>query len=92
VTVCDRGKGGPRACDITLFFIHFFIQLKPKIESDAFCCNGCILTEGGMDKTHPGQNLPDKTPLDKNTCKLRQIPCNDICMYVLLKIGGFRDV
>src|SRR6218665_2595822 len=30
-----------------------------------FCCNRCILTEGGMDKNHPGQNLPDKRPHDK---------------------------
>jgi len=25
-----------------------------------------ILTEGGTDKNHPGQSLPDKRPLDKN--------------------------
>src|SRR6218665_266947 len=25
-----------------------------------FCCNRRILTEGGTDKNHPGQNLPDK--------------------------------
>ena len=31
-----------------------------------FWCNRCILTEGGMDKNHPRQNLPDKRPPDKN--------------------------
>jgi len=31
-----------------------------------FCCNRCILTEGGLtDKNHHGQNLPDKRPLAK---------------------------
>jgi len=25
-----------------------------------FSCNRCILTEGGMDKNHPEQNLQDK--------------------------------
>jgi len=42
--------------------------MKPEIESDAclsFCCNGCILTEGGTDKNHPGQNHPDKKPGQK---------------------------
>ena len=31
VTVCDRGRGGPRASDVKL--LKFFIHIKPKIES-----------------------------------------------------------
>jgi len=32
-----------------------------------FCCNRCILTEGGTDKNHPVQDLPDKGPSDKTS-------------------------
>jgi len=31
----------------------------------AFCCNRCILTEGGTDQNHPRQNLLGKIPPDK---------------------------
>src|SRR6218665_3743839 len=31
----------------------------------AFCCNRCILTEGGTDKSHHRLNRPDKRLLDK---------------------------
>src|SRR6218665_1361003 len=30
-----------------------------------FCCNRCILTEGGTDKNHPGQTFQTKDPLTK---------------------------
>src|SRR6218665_2427541 len=35
VTVRDRGREGPRACDVTLLKI-FILHIKPEIESDAF--------------------------------------------------------
>src|SRR6218665_3057984 len=62
-----------------------------------FCCNRCILTEGGMDKNHPGLNLPDKRPSDKTPGKnpLEQLRENlykgllsGIFLLGLLKIGG----
>src|SRR6218665_1833721 len=31
-----------------------------------FCCNRCILAEGGTDKNHPGENLPVKGPPDES--------------------------
>src|SRR6218665_116676 len=40
----------------------------------AFCCSRCILTEGGKDKSHPGENHPDKRPL---TNSLDKIPANN---------------
>ena len=46
-----------------------------------FCCNRCILTEGGTDKNHPGQSLPDKRPpdkpLDKTPANNWQIICTE---------------
>jgi len=50
--------------------------MKLKVESEflAFCCNGCILTEGGTNKNHPEQNLPDKNPRTKPPVKnLREL-------------------
>ena len=48
------------------------------------------------DKDHPGQNLPDKKPgqnsHNKNPHELRQTPCKDVFMHVLLKIGSPRCV
>src|SRR6218665_1803206 len=60
VTVCDRGRGS-RACDVTLIQI-FIIHMKHEIMkfkvmfNVKFCCNRCIVTEGGTDKNQPGQN------------------------------------
>jgi len=65
----------------------------------AFCSNGCILTEAGTDKNHPGQNLPDKKlrtrPLVKNLRELRQTPCKDTCMYsvcMYMYVSSFNDI
>src|SRR6218665_2533036 len=61
------------------------------------CCNRCILTQGGMDKNHPGQNLPGKRPLDKSPrtkalANNRERICTGFlsgCFVLgLLKLGG----
>ena len=63
--------------------------MKPKIESDDnFCCNGCILTEEGTDKIHLNRTFQTKTPRTKTNLTVKTY----VCMHVLLKIGGFRDV
>jgi len=44
------------------------------------------MTEGGKDKNHPGQNLPDKNPGQDSPNKI-QLPVKTyVCMHVLLKI------
>ena len=98
VTVCDRGRGS-RACDVTLlnFFYHKYETWNLKWYLP-FCCNKCILIEGGMDKSHPGQNLPDKIPSDKTP--RTKTPTNNwenlyrgllpgFFVLGLLKIGGW---
>ena len=105
-----EGGGGPRKCDsltgggvkhmwrhaYTFFYhTHETWNLKWCL---TFCCNRCILTEGGMDINHPGQNLPDKrqNPRTKPPRTIERefvqgafvrafVPC-------LLKIGGQRRV
>ena len=67
VTVCDRGRGEEH---MTTHFKKFH---RPTYETWnwkwclTFCCNGCILTEGGTGKNHPGtkpsrQKYPGQTP------------------------------
>ena len=82
-----RGRG-PRRCDSLWqgegaksmwrhtykFFYHTYETWNLKW-CLTFCCNRCVLSEEGMDKNHPGQNLsdkrfPDKTPRTKT-------PAND---------------
>src|SRR6218665_688834 len=62
-----------------------------------FCCKRCILTEGGTDKNHPGQNLPDKRqkPQDKNPREqlsenLYSKLLSGLFVLGLLKVGGPR--
>jgi len=76
----SRGRG-PRRCDSLWhgegirsmwchtykFFYHTYATWNLKW-CLAFCCNKCILTEGGTDKNHSRQNLPDKRPPDKTPC------------------------
>jgi len=45
------------------------------------------MTEGGKDKDHLGQNLPDK-----NLCELKQTPCKDICMYACTTKNGGSEM
>ena len=61
-------------------FQFFFIYMKPKIESLAFCYNECIQTEGGTDKRHPGQN-PRQEPPRTNTNLSVKTYVAYVCMY-----------
>ena len=58
----------------------------------AFCCNRCILTEGGTDKNYPGQNFPDKRPPDKTPGQqLREnFYRGFLSGFFVLKIGGSK--
>ena len=59
VTVCDRRRGFKRLwCHTYKFFYHTYKTWNFRWFL-TFCCDRCILTEGGMDKIHPGQNFPD---------------------------------
>ena len=65
MTVCDRGRWLKRIWRHTYkFFYHTYETWNLKWCLTLYC-NRCILTEGGKDKNHPGQNLPDKRPLTK---------------------------
>src|SRR6218665_3701138 len=66
-----------------------------------FCCNRCILTEGGTDKNHPGQTFqtkdpltkaPDKSPREQLRENLYRGLFSGIFVLGLLKIGGPRCV
>ena len=59
VRVCDMGEGVKSLWRHTYkccYHTHETWNLKWCL---FFCFNRCILTQGGMDKAHPGQNLPD---------------------------------
>ena len=63
--------------------------MKPKIESDVrlvFCCNGCILTEGGWTKTTPDETFQTKTPEQKprELTQTSKQTCKDMYMYVCM--------
>ena len=62
VTVCDKGRGS-RLKSMSRHAYNFFYHTYETWNFKrylTFCCNTCILTEGGTDKKHAGQNLPDK--------------------------------
>ena len=65
-----EGGGGPRRCDslwqrrVKLMWRHAYTNFYYTYETWnlkwclTFCCNRCIVTEGGTDKNQPGQNPP----------------------------------
>ena len=57
-----------------------------------FCCNKCILKEGGTDKNHPGQNLPDKSTREQLRDNLYRGLLSWFFVLGLLKMGGRRCV
>jgi len=69
--------------------------MKHEISSDAlcFCCNTCILTEGGTDKTF---QTKDKNPGQKPPRSIEREFVQGAVVRVfvlgLLKIGEIRDV
>ena len=58
VTVCDRGRG------VKSMWRHAYTNFYHTYETWnskwclTFCCNRCIVTEGGTDKNQPGQKPP----------------------------------
>src|SRR6218665_2898316 len=63
-TVCDRGRVGVQERVAYKFFYHTYENWIFNL-CLILRCNRCILTKGGTDKNHPGQNLLDKRPPDK---------------------------
>ena len=101
----SHARGGPRRCDSlwqsvwrhTFHIFHTYETTNWKW-CLAFCCNGCILTEGGRTKTTPSKTFQTKNPRTKPS---RQEPPRTktnvpiktyVCMHVLLKMGVPRCV
>jgi len=94
-TDCDRG-GKSMWCHTYIFFHHTFETWNLKW-CLTFCCNRCILTEGGTDKNHPGQNLsdkrlPDKFPANNSESFLQGAFVRVFCTKPTKNWGGIRDV
>jgi len=92
VTVCDRGRG------VKSMWRHAYEKFYRTYETWnlkwclTFCCNSCILTEGGTDKTHPGQNHPDKKPREQLRQNLYRGLLSGLFVLDLIKMGGPRGV
>ena len=102
-----HARGGSRRCDSlwqgrgvsksmwrhTFTNFSYIWNLKLKVMFRAFCCNRCIMTEGGRTKpprTKPSrQKTLDKTPRTKTPAnKDKPLVRTYVCMHVLIKIGG----
>ena len=91
VTVCDRGRG------VKSMWRHAYTHVYHTYETWhlkwclTFCCNKCIVTEGGTDKNQPGQNPRIKTSAN-NWENLYRGLLSEIFVLGLLKMGGPRCV
>jgi len=95
VTVCDRGRVKSMWRHAYKFFYHIYETWNFKWYL-TFCCNTCILREGGTDKTF---QTKEKTPGQKppRTIKREFVPggfCQEFCTRPTKNRGGWvvRDV
>ena len=100
-----RGGGGPRRCDslwqgegVKSMLRHAYTNFYHTYDtwnlkwSLTFCCNRCIVTEGGTDKNQPGQTLPDKNLHEQKEIEFVQGTfVRDFCTRPT-KNRGVRDV